>query len=310
MSSVSQLPSHTLRQRISGSLSAYSPRARIITVFLASCVLIGAYAVGDHNNPSLLLSKEIGYAGLIAVLMIFTIEKYARDRHHESINKNMERLDELQRALVKETLNSVYDRRLPSEARKAIEKLLLDPAIYREDLKLDISFKWIDGRDALQTEITWSYCLVNAAGQGVREHEIEASSEALDDEPRTTNRTIWIDETPVKIGANVGYALKKAETTGNVSITLREGARLNVKEKLILSHKASGWEIFNNKLLTVGVKVHITHPADLVPSLILSTMSPPYTSLRTIEQRSEWSFDEVLLPGCTILLTWGPGSKE
>ena len=83
-------------------------QARALLVLLFSSGVVAAAVVWADAAPLMLVAKEIGYAGLIAVFLYFIFEKADRERHHEVISENMKGLQRLQRAIVKETLNSVY----------------------------------------------------------------------------------------------------------------------------------------------------------------------------------------------------------
>ena len=203
------------------------------------------------------------------------------------------------------------DPRLPRLAREAIEKLLLHPAVIREELTLEIAFEWSHGQEALRMAMAQSYLLVNVAGQGEQTHELPGSDDVARKTDPQPGRDILISDTPITVGNGHGYKVAVADGSGNFVLTLAEGTSVQLREDAVSRRQSEGREVFRIGLLTVGLKVVITHPENLAPKVVLSCVPDSDERMKAEHRRTEWSFEkDVLLPGHTLMLAWARASTE
>lgn len=295
-------------QRVGGWLYDHR-RVMLMLVFASVCVAVAV--AWEDGGRWVTAVKELGYAGLISVFLYFTVEQYARDRHQEVIAENMKNLKSLQNAIVTETLNTLYDRQLPPAAKEAIEKLLLHPTVIRERMKLEISFEWAQGREAVRIAMTASYTLSNIAGHGEQIHELSGSDDVASKIGVLPGREIRISDVPITVGHGRDYKVAVQDDTGNFVVTLDDRAKIQLRDSTAMSRQREGREVFRIGLLTYSLIISVKHPDDIVPKVVLSAVPNSDERLKTEPGRAEWSFEtDVLLPGHTLMLAWAPAPRN
>lgn len=96
-----------------------------LLVFLASALFI-ALSVIYHDDWKVLAPflKEIGFAGLISLIVIFTVENFSRKRHEAAANNLVERINH-------DLFHAVYKRYIPDAVFTEVEKCLMHSGVYR-----------------------------------------------------------------------------------------------------------------------------------------------------------------------------------
>ncbi len=111
-----------------------------LVVGLLSVLLIVIYGAGWLASYPMvnLLIKEFGAAGLVAIFLIFTIERITRERHQRAADDLIERINT-------DIFRAIYKRRIPETVFVEFERLLLTTNVYRTHLEVIYTLQPFEG---------------------------------------------------------------------------------------------------------------------------------------------------------------------
>ncbi len=90
-----------------------------LTIFCISLLFLVISAHYHSEWPVLSpFFKELGVAGVIALILVFTIEKFTRQRHEKAANTLVEKINN-------NLFHAIYKRYIPEEVFSEVEKSLL-----------------------------------------------------------------------------------------------------------------------------------------------------------------------------------------
>jgi len=118
-----------------------------LVVGLLSVLLIVIYGSGWLASYPMvnLLIKEFGAAGLVAIFLIFTIERITRERHQRAADELIERINT-------DIFRAIYKRRIPEAVFVEFERLLLTTNVYRTHLEVIYTLQPLDDGVATNPE--------------------------------------------------------------------------------------------------------------------------------------------------------------
>jgi hypothetical protein len=76
------------------------------------------------------LLHELGFAGVVSVILIFTIEKFSRERHKLAAETLLDRINQ-------DLFRAIYKRYIPEAVFEEVEKCIMMGSVYRESHELD-----------------------------------------------------------------------------------------------------------------------------------------------------------------------------
>lgn len=118
-----------------------------LVVALFSVLLVIVYAAGWLASYPIanMLVKELGAAGLVAMFLVFTIERITRRRHQRAADELMEKINT-------DIFRAVYKRRVPEPVFVEFERLLLTTNVYRTGLEVIYILQSLDDVDAREAD--------------------------------------------------------------------------------------------------------------------------------------------------------------
>ena len=136
-----------------------------ITVGLASVVLIAVSHINPVEYPeSSFFVKELGFAGVIALIIIFTLAKFIREKHMIAAQHLIEKINF-------DLFHAIYTKHVPEKVFHEVEKCLLKSNVYRKDHEINYTLQRVstvddavDPPNHLQCLAQTSYKLVNTTG--------------------------------------------------------------------------------------------------------------------------------------------------
>jgi len=107
-----------------------------IAVFLFGVVFIAVSKIFDLGLLSVML-KELGFALIIAIILIFTVERVSRKNHEEAADRLVEKIN-------KNLFNAIYKRYIPNEVFAEVEAALLKSDVLRDKYEVNYALAEID----------------------------------------------------------------------------------------------------------------------------------------------------------------------
>jgi len=104
----------------------------LIILLIAIILLITSHAEIFHQPETKLLGelfKELGFAGVVAIVLVFTVEKFTRARHETAADELMDRINY-------NLFYAVYKRYIPEPVFAEVEKAVMRSKVFRTKHKL------------------------------------------------------------------------------------------------------------------------------------------------------------------------------
>jgi hypothetical protein len=139
--------------------------AYLIIALASGSLIFASLKVGDHGDTLSSFLKELGFAGIIALIVIFTVERFSKGRH---VKESNEFVESLINKINNSMFHAIYDRNLPHPIFKEIEEVVLSSQAYTKDSRLDytISFS-IKDSNLLENTARHRYILCNATSKKI-----------------------------------------------------------------------------------------------------------------------------------------------
>jgi hypothetical protein len=141
---------------------AWHHHLKNLALFMGGVFLMSDFMVGQLGH----LSKSVGEAILIAVLVIYLVELQSHQRLEETAVQMIKKVG-------RNIFGLVYGHELPTPFSESLERMLQQP-IYRDQMDLDVHLRSVklNGTDGAQHQLcrlqcTFSYDLVNCSDQPV-----------------------------------------------------------------------------------------------------------------------------------------------
>jgi hypothetical protein len=102
---------------------------------ISIALIFGSFYIDHHDFSS--LAKELGFAGIIAVLVIFSVERFAKEKQTEFVEELIHRINT-------SMFLAMYNKKLPKLIFDEIEKIILAARTYRKDNEISYELASID----------------------------------------------------------------------------------------------------------------------------------------------------------------------
>ena len=123
----------------------------VVSILFVAAGLLIKYLYKDADDFWSLMApfflSELGIAGIIALVIISTIEKFTKKRHEKAANKLISRMNI-------NLFHAIYGRYIPSKIFEEVEKCLLNSRVLRTDYSIDYSLNYITDDEAREHQIT------------------------------------------------------------------------------------------------------------------------------------------------------------
>jgi hypothetical protein len=301
----------TSSKELSGDSEQGLLKTNLILLLVAVLVLV-LY----HNHvlsswfiePYPLLLKELAFAIVIAVILIYTIEKANRASHERAADALIGKINV-------DLFHAIYKRTIPPAVFAEVEKCLLRSRVYREDYKLIYTLNKLDGIEGyLKCTAESNYTIKNITDAPV-EHTVKLFVEM----PIEKNMAKYCSIESIEIdGRRLSQVeIKKhleldAELQMNFSqkIEIGAGASVLVKTKALLVKRLVDEEIWRCVLPSSGIKLQVVTPASDLRVSAVAFHSEKF--LRTYGEDNEegtfhsWELNYGIFPHQAIAFFWRP----
>lgn len=242
-------------------------------------VSFGAIAAGAFIHPQepgsnyfisvlTVFISEVGVAGVIALVLISSIEKFTKSKHQRSADKQI-------KAIKENLFYAIYQRHIPPEVFEEVERCLLMTNIVRREYRVHYSLspitpKDVEGKNVSDEDVSQhlfcsiytSYVLHNITG-----NPTEAPVELFLEKPIDETMHQFVRIESVKIGNNEEITEgKEPEIVSTSQIGIRRSTtiapnghvKITVKGRTI--KRKTDMEVWSSRIPSDGITVQVSAP--------------------------------------------------
>lgn len=289
-----------------------------LAIILLGIILVTVYLLGKSNVKAdepvsiwFLLSKEIGMALMIAIIVVYAVELITRHKHEERAEQSIN-------SIKQNIFQGVFSRYIPESVFKEVEDCLLYSNLSRTDYKIQVNLAPLDlqqesppkSEEHYIAEYYSSYELVNNSEQDIKEmvrFDVEVPNEPQYESLTQITLFKVNDEEHVTkakpIRTENGRCLYETEVTipgdGKVSVVM---TGCTVKRKI--DH-----EIWLVLYPTDGVHLTINPPPDLDVKVKASNSKDIERENPDAVGSQIWSLKSGIFPHQSVIMWWNGYSQ-
>lgn len=291
----------------------------VVGLVSVGMVILGHTVEAGQNELTKFLSswsihvfmKELGFAGVIALILIGTIERFTRKRHERAA-------DDLVKRINNDLFHAIYERYIPHSVFNEVEKGLMKSNVYRKNLEVYYTLESfpddekIDGLPCdrhLKCSMLNKYDLKNITDKPI-EHDVILNLE-LPIDPGW-ERYCKITEIEIDGERLPPAAIKEKTETTSIqicfchTITIKPGDVVSVMTKAELIKRKLDQELWTSRLPSDGIKLTVTVPMkDLevdAHALHLEEVKP----ILDTEVTKSWELRHGIFPFQSVVFWWHP----
>jgi len=253
--------------------------------------------------------KELGFAFVIAVIIIFTVEKFTRSRHEEAAH---DLINDMNHSLFK----AIFKRYIPETVFNEVEKCLIKANIFRTKYEVYYTLTSIDpaiddDRDRINhvaCESKTRYRLSNNT-DGPVTHTVKSVFELPID-------SAWHDDVKVleaKIGNKVLTSeeiTQHSDTSDNKQLIFSYKLDFKPREEIDIFIKASlikrttDMEVWSSMLPSDGIKLTVSTPDRNIKVCASANHHEKITEVTNDDATRVWELDHGIFPYQSIVFWW------
>jgi hypothetical protein len=207
--------------------------------------------------------KELGMAGVIALIVIFTVESYTRKRHEKAANALIEKINS-------NLFHAIYHRHIPDEVFTEVEKCLMHSDVFRSQhevmytlTKFAEDTKGVDCTKHVKCEALSTYKLKN-----VSNHEIKHNVVMMLERPIDVDWDGHVKIVKAKINGKelTSEEIEDASSKGESQVvftyptTINIGQTISVRVQALLVKQRTDQEVWASRLPSDGLKIIVQTP--------------------------------------------------
>ena len=279
-----------------------------IIVGFASITLIAVSHINPAEYPELsFFVKELGFAGIIALIIIFTLEKFIREKHIFAAQNLIEKIN-------LDLFHAIYTKHVPEKVFHEVEKCLLKSDVYRKDHEINYTLQRVSGSEDkidapnhLMCLAQSSYKLVNTTS-GPITHNVVLNLEkpidrAWDGKTKILEIKIDGERLPQEI------IIKHTKTTGEqikfeYPVSIPENRNIHVSSSSVLIKREVDSELWVSRLPSDGLKLTVSVP---IPNIEVNAISNHSESLEiTLDNpvTKKWELNYGIFPFQSVIFWW------
>ncbi|WP_183026311.1 hypothetical protein [Variovorax sp. UMC13] len=299
-----------------------SAREHLLIVFALSVILV----VGSHHEwfsefPYWIRTvlKELGFAGLVAIVLIFVLERYSKARHEAQTKLQIEEIN-------KDLFMAIFRRQISPSVRAELQTSLFDSKVGRDNAEVTYKLEMIDN-PSVQHPNYPSASLIRVS-QSSRYEACNITMGSI-----THNFGVYIELPPLpelnKECAITRFATKRQGQTEweehiNPGEAIRAGAddrtslvfqkmvTLGIRENIEVATEAYflknlfDTEVWCSMLPTEKLKLAVIVPGGGLKLDATANNSSKLKYRKRDESLHEWSLDNGMLPHQSVAFWWSP----
>lgn len=291
------------------STNSYSDKAKYvyITLFFVSLGLLTFSHYLDKNLFWHLLTLELGIAGIVAFILIFTIERLTKEERENATKKQIQ-------SITKNLFHAIYGRYIPDSVFSEVERSLFSCDVVRTNYQINYAISAVsqipefpteEAKEHLMCSITSRYDLKN-----ITDKEIKYDIRSFIELPIDKELWQFVKFSEISIdGTSCDISTENTDS----HIVLTQMARIGPKSKISVI----------TKCVTIKRKTDSEVWASIIPSdgIKMTVSSPPHIEVKASENHStalnyslinesniitteEWSINTGVFPHQSIIFWW------
>lgn len=290
----------------------FDGRAKLVylIVLLVSLLLIllGVIYHEDWKVAAPFL-KEVGYAGLISIIVIFTIEKFSRESHKVAAEK-------IANDMITNLFHAVYKRYIPDAVFSEVEKCLMHSNVFRRRHEVNYTIKSIkdgdgDGVGDCNKHVKcWaqsSYILENVSNQDI-EHtvllKLERPIEAKWDE-QCKILSVTINDTEISEADVISCTSKDdVHVIFSRKVTIPAKGNLKVASSSTLLKQKTDSEIWASRLPSDGFRLTISMPSQDISVSASALHFEKLVPILNNDVTKSWELNHGIFPFQSVIFWW------
>lgn len=278
----------------------------MVAVIGVALILIANLTVGK-DTVAYYLCKEVGFALVVSVVLIFTIERFTRERHQAAA-------DELMETINKNLFYAIYKRYIPEKVFEEIEKSVMESDVIRCKHELDYTIMTLESEpsgDYVNCLAQTSYELHSVVDAKIN-HNVVVRLEVPVDRQWTTG--CYIEEIKVDGKIYSREELEKPKFTKrsdeHVILTLpieigpKSVVRINTKSRIV--KKTTDVELWCSRIPSDGLKLTVSTPTRVFNVHASANHSQALEVVMDNEVTKKWDLPHGIFPYQSIMFWWKP----
>ena len=282
-------------------------RVLYLLICLVSIILLVASHYWIPDNVFKMLAHELGVAGIVAVILVFTIETFTRERHRLAA-------DDLLASINKNLFHAIYKRYIPEPVFEEVEKCVMRCSVYREAHELDYTIDDLPptADEALrsshfQCTAQTSYKLSNLLDQDTThditikiERPLESKYDALCTINELTVNGVTVPES--ELMACITRTDQHVVLCKKIELPAR--GKVDVSTKSTLLKKKTDSEIWCSRLPSDGLKLTVSTPSKGLMVKASANHSERLKVQLDNQVTRKWVLDFGIFPHQSIIFWW------
>lgn len=276
-------------------------------MFLAGVLLIMIAYQFIKEGIFFYLAKEVGFALIVAIFLVFTIEKFTREHHQAAADELMEKTH-------KNLFHAIYKRYIPERVFEEVEKSLMESDVVRSRHELDYTIEArADRPDLVTCTAQTSYELSSVVDAPVT-HKIVVRLELPIEEH--FHQECSIDE--LRIGNAVlnahilaRYIVRDAEhctLSYPMEMTPRGVYQISTRSRLV--KKTTDMEVWASRIPSDGLKLTVSTPSKSLEVCASANHSQKLEERLNNGVTKKWDLPFGIFPYQSIIFWWKPRIEE
>ena len=276
-------------------------------VLAVSILLLGASHYVEKETLFKSLLHELGFAGIIAVILIFTIEAFNRERHQISADTLLEKINT-------DLFRAIYKRYIPEKVFEEVEKCVMRCNVFRSDHALDYTIDTFTNATPDTIKNDYFHCTAQTAYKLSNLLEQKASHEVIVQIELPIDKALCeyckIEEVKIDGRSLTAVEIKSNTTTTDSHLLFKKTIELPVKgsakitTKSSLLKKKTDSEVWCSRLPSDGLTLTVSTPSKglIVNAFANHSEKLDHTLNNHVTQK--WMLDYGIFPHQSIIFWW------
>ena len=254
--------------------------------------------------------KELGIAGIVALLIIATIEQFTRSKHQKAADSLMDRIKT-------NLFYAIYHRHIPTEVFEEVERCLLTKNIIRRNYSVSYSLSIIppalvaEGKISQQDADGHLFATVSSRYElhNISDGSAKAPIEMYLELPIDENLRSYVEIMEVKIDNSVTqiepfeYVKSAADSGFKKETTISPHGSVKISLKARTIKRKTDMEVWASRLPSDGLKLQVVAP-EFIEVKAKANHSSQLTFEQLDAQTRVWELESGIFPFQSVIFWW------
>lgn len=266
--------------------------------------LLIAYFVTTKDGFFYFFFKEIGFALVVAVCLVGTIERFTRERHEAAAEATMAEIN-------KNLFYAVFKRYIPEKVFEEVEKSVMEADVVRSKHELNYTIEEVeDGQ--VQCLAQTSYELTSVVDAPIL-HKVVVRLELPVDDQRKND--CYVEKIVVgsnvydrtKLGPHVKQTREHYSVEFPIEIAGRATVRISTHSKLV--KQSTDVEVWASRIPSDGLELTVSTPSKELVVCASANHSAQLTTVIDNDVTKKWALQHGIFPYQSIMFWWKPKAR-